>query len=82
MTSVLAARERVMVEVNVCGERLADVVAVLPAMRQPTVSPLAEGDGFAVKAAVPRCQLPNVIPQLRACGGSDLVVTRLAQIVP
>ena len=80
--SVLEARRRVMVEVNVAAGALAAVLAVLPCMRQPTVSELAGGEGFAVKAAVPREQLPDVIPRLRASGGSDVVVTRLSQIVP
>jgi len=80
--SVLEARLRVMVEVNVAPERLDAVLAVLPCMRQPTVSQLAGGAGFAVKAAVPRADLPAVIPRLKAEGGEDVVVTRLAQIVP
>jgi ATP phosphoribosyltransferase len=80
--SVLEARTRVMVEVNVSAERLADVLAVLPCMRQPTISTLAGDEGFAVKAAVPRARLPEVIPLLTARGGTDVVVTRLDQIVP
>ncbi len=70
-----------MVEVNVAPDRLEAVFAVLPCMRQPTVSPLAHGEGFAVKAAVPRGDLPTVIPKIKAAGGTDIVVTRLAQIV-
>ena len=81
VTSVLEARRRVMVEVNVSEEKLAALLEVLPCMRQPTVSPLAGGDGYAVKAAVPRSQLPSVMPRIKAAGGSDIVVTRLAQIV-
>jgi ATP phosphoribosyltransferase len=81
VASVLEARRRVMVEVNVAEEKLSALLEVLPCMRQPTVSPLAGGDGFAVKAAVPRSQLPSVMPQIKAAGGSDIVVTRLAQIV-
>jgi len=50
-------------------------------MRQPTVSSLAGGEGFAVKAAVPRSDLPAVVPRIKAAGGSDIIVTRLAQIV-
>ena len=80
--SVLEARIRVMVEVNVAADRLDAVLSVLPCMRQPTVSTLAGNGGFAVKAAVPRAQLPEVIPKIKACGGGDVVVTRLAQIVP
>ncbi len=80
--SVLEARSRVMVEVNVLPDRLESVLGVLPCMREPTVSPLAGGAGFAVKAAVPSLELPAVIPVLKSRGGTDLVVTRLAQIVP
>jgi ATP phosphoribosyltransferase len=80
--SVLEARRRVMVEVNVAAERLEALLAVLPCMRQPTVSQLAGGAGYAVKAAVPRADLPAVIPRLKAAGGEDVVVTRIAQIVP
>ncbi len=79
--SVLEARLRVMVEVNVAPDRLEAVIAVLPCMRQPTISPLAGGEGFAVKAAVPRAELPMVVPKIKAAGGTDIVVTRLAQIV-
>ena len=80
--SVLEARRRVMVEVNVPPERLEGLIAVLPCMRQPTVSQLAGGTGFAVKAAVPRSDLPTVVPKLKSAGGTDIVVTQIAQIVP
>ena len=80
--SVLEARARVMVEVNVGPERLEAVIAVLPCMREPTVSTLHGGAGFAVKAAVPRKDLPRVIPEIKARGGTDIVVTPLAQLVP
>lgn len=79
--SVLDARGRVMVEVNVTAEALERVIAVLPCMREPTVSTLHGGAGYAVKAAVPRDQLARVIPEVKARGGTDIVVTKLAQIV-
>jgi len=82
LDSVLEARRRVMVEVNVSADRLAAVLEVLPCMRQPTVSPLAGDGGFAVKAAAPRETLPGLVPRLKAAGGTDIVVSRLAQIVP
>jgi len=82
LRSVLDARRRVMVEVNAPADKLAAVVALLPSMREATVSPLYGNSGYAVKAAVPREQLPQVIPAVKAAGGSDVVVTALAQIVP
>jgi len=82
LRSVLDARKRVMVEVNAPADKLAAVVALLPCMREATVSPLYGNSGYAVKAAVPRERLPQVIPAIKAAGGSDVVVTALAQIVP
>lgn len=82
LQSVLQARSRAMLDVNVSAEGLAAVVAVLPSMQQPTISPLHGGGGFAVRAAVPRQDLPRLIPLLRARGARDLVVTAVAQLVP
>ena len=80
--SVLEARRRVMLEVNASAACLDAVVAVLPSMRQATVAPLFGNGGYAVKAAVPRELLPQVIPAVKAAGGTDVVVTTLSQIVP
>jgi ATP phosphoribosyltransferase len=82
LASVLEARLRVMVEVNASAECLDRVVAVLPCMRRPTVSPLYGNGSFAVKAAVPRDVLPQVIPAIKAAGGTDVIVSPLGQIVP
>ncbi len=80
--SVLEARGRVMLEVNVPKDRLEAVVGALPCMREPTISTLHGSAGFAVKAAVPRKDLPALIPEIKKRGGTDVVVTALAQIVP
>lgn len=82
LKSVLDARRRVMLEVNVPPEKLETVVGLLPCMREPTIAPLHGDSGYAVKAAVPREQLPTLITALKAAGGTDVVVTALAQIVP
>lgn len=82
LRSVLDARRRVMVEVNCQLDALENVVRVLPCMREPTVSTLHGGAGYAVKAAVPRSLLAELVPVLKAAGATDLVVTRLDQIVP
>ena len=79
--SVLEARTRVVVELNVPLDRLEAVVAILPAMREPTVSPLHGSAGYAVKVAVPRADLPRLIPRIKAAGGCDIVVMAPSQIV-
>ena len=82
LESVLNARRRVMLEVNAAPDRLDALVALLPSMREATVAPLYGHQGFAVRAAVPRNELPGLIPAIKAAGGTDLVVTNLSQIVP
>ncbi|MFH1844964.1 MAG: ATP phosphoribosyltransferase, partial [bacterium] len=82
LRAVLESRRRVMVEMNVAPDRLADLVAILPCMRQPTVSPLNGDSGFAVRVAVLRSQLTSLIPTIKERGGSDIVVTSPSQIIP
>ena len=82
LRSVIEARDRAMVELNVSREDLDAVIAILPAMREPTIASLHSGGGLAVKAAVPRSELPTLIPLLKERGATDIAVSRLEQIVP
>jgi len=81
LRSVLEARKRVLLELNVGAEDLDAVLAVLPSMKAPTVAPL-NGSGFAVRAAVPRTELPGIIADVKGRGGTDLLVSTPGQIVP
>lgn len=81
LKSVLDARKRVMLEVNVSATDLEALVAILPSMREATISPLHGDAGYAVKSAVPKSDLPILIPKIKATGGTDIIVTGLAQIV-
>lgn len=82
LRSVLDARQRVMLELNVPSDRLEEVIAILPCMREPTVASLHGAQGFAVKAAVAREGVPQLIPLLRARGGTDILIAELAQLIP
>ena len=82
MQSVLEARRRVLLEMNVGRERLAAVVDVLPAMKSPTIQELYGGAGYAVKAAVPREGLSGVLLRLRQAGATDLIAYALEKVIP
>ncbi len=82
LRSVLDARKRVMIEVNAPADRLEEVVSLLPCMREATVAPLYGNSGYAVKAAVLREKLHEIIPAIKAAGGTDVAVTDISQIVP
>ena len=81
LRSVLDARKRVMLEFNVDAAKLDAVLPQLPAMRQPTVSSLRGDSGLAVKSAVPKAGLAGLIPALKSAGATDIVVSRIDQIV-
>jgi len=82
LTSVLEARRRVMLEVNVSQADLQSVIEILPCLRSPTLSPLEGGKAFAVRVAAPRNRLAELIPEIKRRGGTDIVVTQLSQLVP
>ena len=82
LRSVLEARGRAMVELNVTPNDLESVIEILPCMREPTIATLHGGEGLSVKAAVPRSELPGLIPLLKERGATDIAVSRLEQIVP
>ncbi|MDR2747674.1 MAG: ATP phosphoribosyltransferase [Treponema sp.] len=79
--AVLDARERVMLEMNVTADRFKVLVSGLPAMKSPTVSPLNGSDGYAVKIAVRKRDVPELIPKLKKLGAVDIVEYDLRKVV-
>jgi len=82
LRSVLDARQRMMLELNVAAPNLNRVLDVLPSMRQPTIAALRGDAGFAVRAAVPRAAIADLVPRLKQLGGSDIVLSGVSQLVP
>jgi ATP phosphoribosyltransferase len=82
LKGALDARGRVLVKLNVDEGHLAEVVAMLPAMRAPTVSELAEAGFYAVETVVPKATINVLIPRLKAAGAEDIVELPITKIVP
>jgi ATP phosphoribosyltransferase len=80
--AVLDARERVMLEMNIPEICFDAVIGSLPAMRSPTVAPLFGDAGFAIKIAVKRHEVPEIIPNLKKLGALDIVEYDLRKVVP
>ena len=76
------ARGKVLVKLNVQQESLQEVVSLLPAMRAPTVSELAEKGYFAVETIVPKATINTLIPKLKALGAEDIIEIPVSKIVP
>ncbi len=81
LNSVLDARKRVMLEMNVAASNLDAVLGILPCMRMPTVMPLAGEGGFAVKSAVPAREVRRLIPLLKAAGATDILEFSFSKVV-
>lgn len=79
--AVLQARKRVMMDLNVAKDNLDAVLNCLPSMRQPTVSPLSDTGWFAVRSAVPRNELAEIIPKLKSNGAHDIVTSSAEQLM-
>jgi ATP phosphoribosyltransferase len=81
MKSTLCADERRLLEMNVPQECFDAIVPNLPCMRAPTVAPLHDNQGYAVKIALPAKDVPKLIPKLLAMGARDILEYRLEKIV-
>jgi len=80
LRGAIEADGRVLIKLNVTQEHLDAVLAVVPSMKAPTVSPLAEG-GFAIETVVDKRGVNRLIPQLKTAGASDILELPISKIV-
>ena len=81
LRGAIEAEGRVLIKLNVTQDHLDAVLTVVPSMKAPTVSPLAEG-GFAIETVVDKRGVNRLIPQLKAAGASDILELPISKIVP
>ena len=79
--TVLNARSRVMLEMNVGKKDFDNLMKGIPSMKSPTVSPLFNDDGFAVKIAVKKSEVPTLLPKLQSLGATDIVEYELRKVM-
>lgn len=79
--TVLNARDRVMLEMNVSEKDFQELIKGIPSMKSPTVSPLFGGNGYAVKIAVKKSEVPTLLPKLQNLGATDIVEYELRKVM-
>ena len=57
------------------------MIAVLPAMKTPTVNELYGGAGYAVETVVAKSQINVLVPALKDAGATDIIELPLSKIV-
>ena len=81
LLGALDAVGRVLIKLNVAEADRDAVLAVVPSMKAPTVSPLADG-GFAIETVVDKRGVNRLIPELKAAGATDILEIPISKIVP
>ena len=81
MLAAFEARSKVLLKLNVGEGEKGAVLEILPALRSPTVSPLADG-GYAVETVVDKSAVPGLIPRLKERGATGILEIPLGKVVP
>jgi ATP phosphoribosyltransferase len=81
LSGALEARGRVLLKLNVDATDLDAVIALLPALKSPTVSKLFGEDGYAVETVVAKSEINTLIPALKDAGAMGIIELPLAKIV-
>lgn len=79
--TVLNARSRVMLEMNCSEVDFDKLIKGIPSMKSPTVSPLFGGNGYAIKIAVKKSEVPTLLPKLQSLGATDIVEYELRKVM-
>ncbi len=82
LNGAIQAHGHVGLMMNVPADRLYDVLKVLPAMKNPTISALSDNSWVAVNTILTERQVRDLIPQLKAAGATGIVEYPLNKIVP
>ncbi|WP_309709422.1 ATP phosphoribosyltransferase [Armatimonas sp.] len=81
LTGALNAGALVGLKLNVAKDDFDAVIAQLPALKKPTVSPLWGDEGFAVEIIIEEHLARELIPRLKRAGASGLVEYPLNKVV-
>lgn len=81
LLGVIEARGKVLLSMNVPEKKLEDVISILPAMKNPTISKLYGAGYYAVETVVPKKDVNLLIPKLKDRGAEDILEINISKIV-
>ncbi|OAV65420.1 ATP phosphoribosyltransferase [Bacteroidales bacterium Barb4] len=79
--SVLRAEGKKYVLLNAPKDKLADIIEVLPGMKSPTVTPLADRDWVSVQSVISESHFWEVIGKLKALGAEGILVLPIEKMI-
>ncbi len=81
LRAAMEAQGRVGLMLNVRRTDLDKILALLPALQRPTISPLSDADWVAVNTILEERTVRDLIPKVKAAGGEGIVEYPLNKIV-
>ncbi|HEX2259732.1 MAG TPA: ATP phosphoribosyltransferase [Actinomycetota bacterium] len=81
LMGAIDARGKVLVKLNVHEEDREDVLSVIPSLKAPTVSKLAQEGFYAIESVVEKSVINTLIPTLKARGANDIIELPITKIV-
>ncbi len=83
MQGAIRAEGRVGIKMNARREDAEAILALLPALRMPTISPLAMGeDWVAIETVIEERQVRTLLPRLKQAGAEGIIEYALNKIIP
>lgn len=82
LKGALLAEQKVMLKMNVHRDNLAMVIALLPALRKPTISNLCADDWVAVESVVDEMKVRTLICELQEAGAEGILEFPMNKIIP
>ncbi|MBM3264095.1 MAG: ATP phosphoribosyltransferase [candidate division Zixibacteria bacterium] len=81
LKGAMLAEEMVGLKMNVPRKNLENVIALLPALKTPTISPLADNEWVALEVMMDESQVREIIPALKRAGAQGLVEYPLNKVI-
>lgn len=81
LQGVLLAEQKVLLEMNASKQNFERLIKVLPCMKSPTVSELYGGSGYAIKVAVDKSKVREIISRIKKAGAEDILEYNLQKVI-
>ena len=81
LESALMAREKVLLKMNVPGDRIDQLVKQLPSLHAPTINELYDENWLAVETVISKKEVRKIIPTLKAAGAEGILEFELRKMV-
>ena len=81
LRGALEAESKVGLKMNAPKRAVAAIIAAVPSLRDPTVSPLSHPDWVALETIIDQSVVREILPQLKALGAEGIVEYPLNKVV-